>query len=100
MSALKIFVILYINVDTQFLEPLITLIILLLQRAESLLKNILEEKYAPAIEELTPYLTDSFGNSTRIDYGTGIWDFYCWYYIYAFILLGCCIVSGNLSNKK
>src|SRR5688500_2792454 len=36
-----------------------------------LLQSALEEKHHPALEEITPYLIDSFGNSTRIDYGSG-----------------------------
>lgn len=39
--------------------------------AEELVKNILPEHLYPATVELVPYLLDSFGNSTRIDYGTG-----------------------------
>lgn len=35
------------------------------------MKAVLEEKYHAAAEELAVYLTESFGNSTRIDYGTG-----------------------------
>ncbi len=30
-----------------------------------------DEKYAEHIEETSYYLVDSFGNETRIDYGTG-----------------------------
>ena len=36
-----------------------------------------------AVVELLPYLMDSFGNSTRIDYGTG--------HEMAFVMLLCCL---------
>ena len=34
-------------------------------------KEVLPENHYEAAKELVPYLLDSFGNSTRIDYGTG-----------------------------
>jgi serine/threonine-protein phosphatase 2A activator len=37
----------------------------------NLCKDILPEGKKEAALELLPYLLDSFGNSTRIDYGTG-----------------------------
>uniref|UniRef100_A0A183CFZ6 Serine/threonine-protein phosphatase 2A activator n=1 Tax=Globodera pallida TaxID=36090 RepID=A0A183CFZ6_GLOPA len=37
---------------------------------ENLLSDLLSEKLKPAVVELWPYLMDSFGNSTRIDYGS------------------------------
>eukprot|EP00050_Salpingoeca_kvevrii_P002892 m.208184 g.208184 ORF g.208184 m.208184 type:complete len:612 (+) comp10712_c0_seq10:959-2794(+) len=43
----------------------------LVERAEPLLKEMLPENLQPAIVELAPYLAVSFGNETRIDYGTG-----------------------------
>ena len=39
--------------------------------AASLIKSLLPESLQPALMELEPYLIDSFGNATRIDYGTG-----------------------------
>uniref|UniRef100_A0A0N4ZQ22 Serine/threonine-protein phosphatase 2A activator n=1 Tax=Parastrongyloides trichosuri TaxID=131310 RepID=A0A0N4ZQ22_PARTI len=39
--------------------------------ADRILSEILPKSLHPAIIELKPYLLDSFGNSTRIDYGTG-----------------------------
>ena len=39
--------------------------------ADSLVKAILPDRLKPASIELAPYLVDSFGNRTRIDYGTG-----------------------------
>lgn len=37
----------------------------------SLVGEMMGEKYQKAAEEIATYLTESFGNSTRIDYGTG-----------------------------
>lgn len=39
--------------------------------AQSLLKDALPEQFQDAVPELAPYFVESFGNSTRIDYGTG-----------------------------
>ncbi|KAK0404819.1 hypothetical protein QR680_017649 [Steinernema hermaphroditum] len=39
--------------------------------AQQLVQNILPEDKKEASVELIPYLLDSFGNSTRIDYGSG-----------------------------
>lgn len=41
------------------------------ENAEQLLGDALPEEFHPAIIEIAPYLKDSFGNITRIDYGTG-----------------------------
>lgn len=41
------------------------------QESENLLKQALPEQFHPHIIELNAYLCDSFGNSTRLDYGTG-----------------------------
>ncbi|CAF0924476.1 unnamed protein product [Didymodactylos carnosus] len=41
------------------------------QECENLLKQTLPEEYHSYIIEIGPYLLDSFGNSTRLDYGTG-----------------------------
>eukprot|EP00127_Corallochytrium_limacisporum_P000137 Clim_evm20s5 gene=Clim_evmTU20s5 len=43
----------------------------LLESAEDLLKNLMPEELHANIPELKPYLTEGFGNETRIDYGTG-----------------------------
>lgn len=53
------------------------------ERSEGLVKAVLEEKYHAAAEELAVYLTESFGNSTRIDYGTG--------HELAFVAFLCCL---------
>lgn len=39
--------------------------------AEDLLRAALPEKFHPALVEIPVYLVEGFGNSTRIDYGTG-----------------------------
>ncbi|CAD5228817.1 unnamed protein product [Bursaphelenchus okinawaensis] len=43
----------------------------LVEKASEVLGNLLPEDLQAAIVELTPYLLDSFGNATRIDYGSG-----------------------------
>eukprot|EP00088_Acartia_fossae_P000042 TRINITY_DN10010_c0_g2_i1.p1 TRINITY_DN10010_c0_g2~~TRINITY_DN10010_c0_g2_i1.p1 ORF type:complete len:433 (-),score=45.48 TRINITY_DN10010_c0_g2_i1:131-1429(-) len=50
---------------------------------EDLLETTLPQEYHPAIQELMPYLLDSFGNWTRIDYGTG--------HEMAFVMFVCCL---------
>ncbi|KAF4518707.1 hypothetical protein B566_EDAN013726, partial [Ephemera danica] len=47
------------------------------------LKKILPESLHTAVIELTPYLVEGFGNSTRIDYGTG--------HEMSFLMLLCCL---------
>lgn len=44
---------------------------LLEKEGEEMVSNLLGEGERGAMVELTPYLLGSFGNSTRIDYGTG-----------------------------
>lgn len=39
--------------------------------SEAIHQRFLPENLHPAIKELTAYFCDSFGNQTRIDYGTG-----------------------------
>ncbi|XP_041370334.1 serine/threonine-protein phosphatase 2A activator-like isoform X2 [Gigantopelta aegis] len=41
------------------------------ENSDSCLKKVLDEKLFPALPELSHYLVESVGNSTRIDYGTG-----------------------------
>lgn len=43
----------------------------ILQEAENLLRTNLPEEFHKAIIEIVDYLVEGFGNSTRIDYGTG-----------------------------
>nr|GEU30013.1 serine/threonine-protein phosphatase 2A activator [Tanacetum cinerariifolium] len=41
------------------------------ENADSFILQLLPETLSSATVELTPYFTDSFGNASRIDYGTG-----------------------------
>ncbi|XP_060564785.1 serine/threonine-protein phosphatase 2A activator-like [Ruditapes philippinarum] len=41
------------------------------QNAKQLIEDMLEDKYKKSSEEIAVYLVESFGNQTRIDYGTG-----------------------------
>lgn len=43
----------------------------LIDNSSSFLSEVLPENLHGAIPEIAPYLLDSFGNQTRIDYGTG-----------------------------
>lgn len=64
----------------------------LVERSEDLLKTTLAEKYYRAIPELGVYLTEGFGNSTRIDYGTG--------HELAFVAFLCCLCKiGALGEE-
>lgn len=45
--------------------------------ADELLRSVLPSKVAAAAVELKPVLVDSFGNKTRIDYGTGHETTFC-----------------------
>lgn len=42
-----------------------------MQSTNEILSGLLPMEFHDAIPELAPYVLDSFGNSTRIDYGTG-----------------------------
>ena len=44
---------------------------MIFQESCGLIKGALEEKFHKASEEISIYLVESFGNDTRIDYGTG-----------------------------
>lgn len=46
-------------------------VVLHLQQAESLVRDVFDEKFHCAIPEITVYLKEGIGNQTRIDYGTG-----------------------------
>ncbi|XP_035227221.1 serine/threonine-protein phosphatase 2A activator-like isoform X1 [Stegodyphus dumicola] len=62
------------------------------EESESLLKNVLPENMHPSIIELAVYLTESVGNSTRIDYGTG--------HEMSFAMLLCCLFKiGALKTE-
>eukprot|EP00128_Syssomonas_multiformis_P005559 Colp12_sorted_trinity150504_noHs@28437 len=53
------------------------------QESEQLLQELLPEQQRKATIELTPYFVGSFGNKTRIDYGTG--------HEAAFVAFLCCL---------
>lgn len=73
-----------------FLETLIYKQVSLLQESEKLLGNLVTEK--EAIKEIQVYLHDSFGNSTRIDYGTG--------HEMAFVMFLACLFHVGFFNVK
>ncbi|KAK7095461.1 serine/threonine-protein phosphatase 2A activator-like [Littorina saxatilis] len=55
----------------------------LTERSQDVLRKALPEKFHPAVAEMAVYLEESFGNSTRIDYGTG--------HELAFVAFLCCL---------
>ncbi|KAL9359335.1 hypothetical protein Peur_047458 [Populus x canadensis] len=56
----------------------------LVENSESLMLQILPELLKSSMVEIVPYFTDSFGNSSRIDYGTGHeTNFAAWLYCLA-----------------
>ena len=56
------------------------------------MRKTLPESMYPAIPELSIYLTGSFGNSTRIDYGSGHeLNFFAW-------LCGIALLDGFTSD--
>ncbi|XP_076316351.1 phosphotyrosyl phosphatase activator [Tachypleus tridentatus] len=63
----------------------------LVDEAEILLKIAIPEHAYAAIIELGPYLIDSFGNPTRIDYGTG--------HEMAFAMFLCCLFKIGVMTK-
>ena len=54
-----------------------------LQGSLTLIQEVFESTFNQAIPEIVTYLIDSFGNSTRIDYGTG--------HEISFIMFLCCL---------
>eukprot|EP00743_Colponemidia_sp_Colp-15_P004771 GILK01005138.1.p1 GENE.GILK01005138.1~~GILK01005138.1.p1 ORF type:complete len:350 (-),score=40.18 GILK01005138.1:144-1091(-) len=58
------------------------------ENAPQLVSRLLPDDLHPAVEELVPYFVDSFGNSTRIDYGTG--------HEANFVAFLCCLRKLNL----
>ncbi|KAF8936761.1 serine/threonine-protein phosphatase 2A activator-like protein [Dissophora ornata] len=46
-------------------------VLLLEEKATTILEDLLPNHLHPAIKELSPYLTQSMGHGTRIDYGSG-----------------------------
>ena len=61
------------------------------ESAEGLICSVLPSDLHTAAVELAPYLIDSIGNSTRIDYGTGHETTFC-------ALLCCLAKLGVLNN--
>ncbi|CAA0394211.1 unnamed protein product [Arabidopsis thaliana] len=54
------------------------------ERGESLILEFLPEEFKESVIEIVPYFFDSFGNSSRIDYGTGHeTNFAAWLYCLA-----------------
>lgn len=53
------------------------------QNSERYLKEALHSRFHPAVPEIVAYFTESFGNATRIDYGTG--------HEMAFVMFLCCL---------
>ncbi|OQV15822.1 Serine/threonine-protein phosphatase 2A activator [Hypsibius exemplaris] len=65
----------------------------LTERAGDILRLALPDSVdAAALEEVVPYLVDSFGNSTRIDYGTG--------HEANFIMFLCCLSKLGVFQKS
>ncbi|KAK7794014.1 hypothetical protein R5R35_007448 [Gryllus longicercus] len=63
----------------------------LTEGSQQLLMDTLPEELHSAIPELHPYLTEGFGNSTRIDYGTG--------HEMCFLMLICCFYKIGILNE-
>lgn len=74
--------------------------VLCVQEAETLVKTVLPSDRHDAAPEIAVYLKESVGNSTRIDYGTGL----ClWIYVFiviAFLIYLCMYVSPWLSLNR
>lgn len=64
----------------------------LTERVETLLKETFPENAHGSIVEIAPYLTESFGNCTRIDYGTG--------HEMSFVMFLCCLFKLNLLKES
>lgn len=60
--------------------------------SDELLREVLPEKAHPGIVELKTYLTESFGNSTRIDYGTG--------HELSFVMFLCCLFKLEVLKES
>lgn len=62
------------------------------EHSEAILKEALPEKFYPAIIEVNVYFKESFGNATRIDYGTG--------HELAFIMFLCALYKIEALTEK
>lgn len=85
----------YERCKTYFIPHIFCFIIFLnffLKIALELVQKVLPENLQTAAPELSVYLTESFGNPTRIDYGTG--------HEFSFIMFLCCLFKiGALKNE-
>lgn len=54
---------------------------------KSVVADMLPDELKPAVVELCAYLEDSFGNSTRIDYGSGGRPLFHSWFMHGFLLL-------------
>jgi len=61
------------------------------ESADGLIRSVLPQTLQAAAVELAPYLVDSIGNSTRIDYGTGHETTFC--------ALLCCLAKLGVLTK-
>lgn len=61
------------------------------ESADGLIRSVLPPDLQAAAVELAPYLVDSIGNSTRIDYGTGHETTFC--------ALLCCLAKLGVLTK-
>lgn len=61
------------------------------ESADELISSVLPQHLQAASVELAPYLVDSIGNSTRIDYGTGHETTFC--------ALLCCLAKLGVLTK-
>ncbi|KAI9591904.1 hypothetical protein BDF19DRAFT_425886 [Syncephalis fuscata] len=62
------------------------------ERSVSLLADVLPSSLSPALDDLVAYFTTSFGNGTRIDYGSG--------HELAFVAWLCCLRGIGLLEEK
>lgn len=67
-----------------------------LQSALELLQEALPVQFHRAVPEIKEYLTESFGNSTRIDYGTGHEMSFCMFLCCLF-KIGAFVAADNLA---
>ncbi|KAI0225305.1 Serine/threonine-protein phosphatase 2A activator [Lamellibrachia satsuma] len=62
------------------------------ENCEDLLLTALDEKFHPAVKEISIYLVESVGNATRIDYGTG--------HEMSFVAFLCCLFKIGVFSQK
>lgn len=69
-----------------------------------MLKKYLPEQFHRAVPEISVYLVEGFGNSTRIDYGTGhemafLWHLSCLFKIGFFLREDKCAVGLKIFDR-